>query len=90
MQAGGERAVGHLQREQPAGGAFGGSDCSIIIYELSVYELSLMLELLLRSIVEGWNDVARDLGVGFGIAGEQAIVGRNAAIGTLRVEDPAQ
>ncbi len=43
-----------------------------------------------RKIVERGNDVARDFRVGFRISREQAVIGRNAAIGALRIENPAQ
>ena len=76
VQSGGKRARRHLQRKQPLGGAFRGESGAVVAGDA-------------REIVQRGNDVAGDLRIGFRVSGEQAVVGRNAAIGALRVENPA-
>src|ERR1700691_2099835 len=74
---GGKSALGHLQRKQPLSGPLRGESGAVVS--------GCACEIIHRR-----NDVAGDLWIGLRISREQAIEGRNAAVGALRIENPAQ
>src|SRR5208337_1528975 len=71
----GKCARWHLQRKQPMGSAFSGMARGFTASQTT-------------KIVQRWNDVSGHLGIRIGISSQETIVRRDAAVGTLCMENP--